>query len=99
MAWAEALVDALERHLGVGDNAQVRRKLYWRIALTCLRALLYGGGDDRYTPLHQLKRALHLSMEAHREGKLYNVGAFFSKKLQKLGFFDLAGFYAQRRVA
>lgn len=99
LAWAEALVQALERHLGVGDNAQARRKLYWKIAFTCLRGLLYGGDDERYTPLHQLKRALHLSMEAHREGKLYNVGAFFSKKLRELGFFDLACFYAQRKVA
>jgi hypothetical protein len=99
LAWAEALVQALERHLGMGDNAQARRKLYWKIAFTCLRGLLYGGDDERYTPLLQLKRALHLSMEAHREGKLYNVGAFFSKKLRELGFFDLASFYAQRKVA
>ena len=70
-----------------------------KIAFTCLRGLLYGGYEERYTPLLQLKRALHLSMEAHREGKLYNVGAFFSKKLRELGFFDLAYFYAQRKVA
>jgi hypothetical protein len=99
MAWAEALASALERHLGLGEDAGIRRKLYWKIALTCLRGLVYGGEEDRYTPLLQLRRALGLSMAAQREGRLYNVGAFFSKRLREAGFFDLAGFYAERKVA
>jgi hypothetical protein len=99
MAWAEALAEALERHLGLGEDAGIRRKLYWKIALTCLRGLVYGGEEDRYTPLLQLRRALSLSMAAQREGRLYNVGAFFSKRLREAGFFDLASFYAERKVA
>ncbi|HEU4743128.1 MAG TPA: hypothetical protein VFS50_16145 [Meiothermus sp.] len=46
-----------------------------------------------------LRQALARSMEAQLGGKLYNVGAFFSKKLRELGFFDLASFYAARKVA
>jgi hypothetical protein len=43
---------------------------------------VYGGEEDRYTPLLQLRRALDLSMAAQGEGRLYNVGAFFSKRLR-----------------
>lgn len=99
MAWAGELVDALKRHLGLGDNPEAREKLYWKIALTCLRGLVYGGDEDRHTPLILLRRALSAAMEAQREGRLRNVGAFFSRKLRELGFFDLAAFYAGRRVA
>jgi hypothetical protein len=60
---------------------------------------VYGSGEERFTPLLLLRQALARSMEAQLGGKLYNVGAFFSKKLRELGFFDLAGFYAARKVA
>lgn len=98
MRWAEELVAALERHLGLGDDPGTRRKLYWKIALTCLRALVYGNPDSATTPILMLKRALSSSMVAQAKFELYNPGGYFCKRLRNDGFFELAGFYGERRV-
>jgi hypothetical protein len=98
MRWAGELAEALERHLGLGDDPKTRRRLYWKVALTCLRALVYRG-EAATTPILMVKRALYTSMEAQGKYQLHNVGAFFSRCLRQEGFFDLALFYARKRVA
>jgi hypothetical protein len=90
--WLESLVRALTRHLGSGQQPLVRQKLYWRIALTCLRASLEGNN----TPLLQLKEVLDTSLKAYRLGRVRNLGAFFTSLLRRAGFFELAGFYQNR---
>jgi hypothetical protein len=94
MAWAEALAAALERHLGLGRETAIRRKFYWKIALTCLRASIRGS----LAPLLQLKTALEQCLEAHRQGRVRNLGSFFSYLLREAGFFDLAAFYRPQQI-
>lgn len=94
-AWARGLVAALQRHLGLGDDPAVRQKFYWKLTLQ----LLHAPHDGRRESLLLLRRALGETMDLAGERRLRNPGAYFARRLQALGFWNLALYPALRTRA
>jgi hypothetical protein len=90
LEWVNQLVEAFAQHLGLGDDPKTRTKLYYKIAMVCLKAMTYAEPGTVFASVQMVKKALSNTLIAHNKFFLVNPGAYFTKCLKKDGFFDLA---------